>query len=71
VDGGRLHQPQQPRVEGEAITGVTHGQPTTIALADVTTVAIQRFDWGKTTLLAVTPPAGLFGLACLAVCGGY
>lgn len=71
----RREQPRllvtQPRVAGDSITGLVGRAPFQVAVADVTAVGVRRVDWVETALLLAAPPAILFGLACLAACGGY
>lgn len=71
----RREQPRllvtQPRVVGDSITGFIEKAPFQVAVTDVTGVGVRRVNWAETALLLAAPPAILFGLACLAACGGY
>ena len=67
-DGRTIHL-RQPMVVGTEIRGI-HGSDTLrVEAADVTRLEIKRTDWLETGLLIATPPALLFGLACLLACG--
>jgi hypothetical protein len=69
--GGGALKLRDPIAVGPEIRGLRGADTLRIAVADVTTVAIKRTDWVATAVLIALPPALVFGLACLAACGGY
>jgi hypothetical protein len=55
----------QPILVGDTITGRRAGTSAAIPLAAVDHLAVRRFSSGKTTLLVLGIPAGIFGVALI------
>jgi hypothetical protein len=61
---------EAPRIQSDSIAGLGSARrPISVALQDVTKVERRTVSWGHTVALLLTPPALLFGLACLYGCG--
>jgi hypothetical protein len=61
VDGARFVL-ARPALVGDTITGLRAGAAAEIPLAAVDRLAVRRFSTGKTALLVLSIPAGLFGI---------
>ena len=55
----------QPHLAGDTIRGVRAGVTAEVPLAGVNHLAVRRFNTGKTALLVLGIPAGIFGVALI------
>ena len=59
---------RQPFVRGDSVLGLAHQDTTGLALDEIHTVAVRRFDWLKTTGLVVLTLGAAVGVACAVAC---
>jgi hypothetical protein len=64
-----LHQPRI--AAGDSLSGLHNGAPSSVAVADVTQVAIQKFSAGKTIGLVVGISAVALAIAVVAIASAF
>ena len=55
-------------VQGDSLLGISRKDTVRIAVADIGSVAVRRFDWLKTTGLVALSTGATFGIACAPAC---
>ena len=67
-DGART-QLRGPFVRGDSLLGLTKGDTAGVALTEVQSLEVRRFDWLKTAGLTILTFGVSLGVACAMACG--